>query len=71
MKKKTFLKRWELDLLEDSSEHKEWETLHKKVREAEMDLSDAQNELDEFERDWSIEMEREYGARGERSYLRK
>lgn len=69
--KKTSLKRWQFELLVDSSEHKEWEKLAQKVHEAEMELLDAQNELEDFERDWSIVMESEYGSRGEHSYLRK
>ncbi len=68
---KTTLKKWELELLEDSSEHDEWKKLRQKVHQAELEVLDMQNELDDFERDWSIEMEREYGSRGERSYLRK
>lgn len=52
----TKLTKKEFELLEDSSEYKEWLKLRKKVSEAEHELLDVQRELDEFELDWSREV---------------
>jgi hypothetical protein len=48
-----------MELLEDSSEWKEWKKLREKLHQARMGLLDAENEVEDFERDWAEEVKEE------------